>query len=442
MPASTTSVLKRQMAIIDSMTPQERRNPDILKASRKKRIAAGSGTKPEEINKLLKMHRGMADMMKAMGAGKRGPLAGLGADAWASAAACRRRNRWRRLAKKMPGGATAAGHARAAADHAALPPNLPGTARACPAWAESFLDCRRPARLSEKKNEATVTAYRSQKGKPEMSLVIRLARAGTKKRPFYHIVVADSRSPRDGRFIERLGYFNPLLPKDKTERLKLDLDKVQAWMKKGAQPSDRVMRFLDAAGIMKREKRNNPEKAVPRKERKAKAEEAPRPRKPATPPPRRPPRQGCRRQGRRGGRRAEAPRRADASRAVADRIRVARIGAAHGIRGEVRLWSFTADPVAVADYGPLETEDGARRFEIEALRPAKDHLVARIAGIGDRDAAESLRNTRSLRAARPAAADRGRRQFYHADLIGLAAVTPDGAPLGTVIACIISAPAI
>jgi small subunit ribosomal protein S16 len=107
-----------------------------------------------------------------------------------------------------------------------------------------------------------------------MSLVIRLARAGTKKRPVYHVVVADNRAPRDGRFIERLGYFNPLLPKEKAERLKLDLDKVQAWMKKGAQPSDRVMRFLDAAGIMKRPKRNNPEKAIPRKERKAKEEEA------------------------------------------------------------------------------------------------------------------------------------------------------------------------
>jgi small subunit ribosomal protein S16 len=108
----------------------------------------------------------------------------------------------------------------------------------------------------------------------KMSLVIRLARAGTKKRPFYHIVVADSRSPRDGRFIERLGYFNPLLPKEKEERLKFDLEKAQAWMKKGAQPSDRVMRFLDAAGVAKRKPRNNPEKAVPRKERKAKAEEA------------------------------------------------------------------------------------------------------------------------------------------------------------------------
>ena len=105
-------------------------------------------------------------------------------------------------------------------------------------------------------------------------LVIRMARAGTKKRPVYHIVAADSRSPRDGRFIERLGYFNPLLPKDKPERLKLDMEKVKEWMKKGAQPSDRVMRFLDAAGIAKREKRNNPEKAVPRKERKRLAEEA------------------------------------------------------------------------------------------------------------------------------------------------------------------------
>jgi len=105
-------------------------------------------------------------------------------------------------------------------------------------------------------------------------LVIRMARAGTKKRPFYHIVIADSRSPRDGRFIERIGYFNPLLPKDKTERLKLDLDKVKDWMKKGAQPSDRIMRFLDAAGVAKRTPRKNPEKAVPRKERKAKEEAA------------------------------------------------------------------------------------------------------------------------------------------------------------------------
>ena len=107
-----------------------------------------------------------------------------------------------------------------------------------------------------------------------MGLKIRLARAGAKKRPYYHIVVADSRSPRDGRFIERLGHFNPLLPKEKTERLKFDLEKAKAWIAKGAQPSDRVLRFLDAAGVMKRPKRNNPEKAVPRKERKAKEEAA------------------------------------------------------------------------------------------------------------------------------------------------------------------------
>ena len=107
-----------------------------------------------------------------------------------------------------------------------------------------------------------------------MPVVIRMARAGTKKRPFYHIVAADSRSPRDGRFIERLGYYNPLLPKDKEERLKLDMDKVKSWIVKGAQPSDRVMRFLDKAGVAKRTARNNPEKAIPRKERKIKAEEA------------------------------------------------------------------------------------------------------------------------------------------------------------------------
>jgi small subunit ribosomal protein S16 len=104
--------------------------------------------------------------------------------------------------------------------------------------------------------------------------VIRMARAGPKKRPFYHIVAADSRAPRDGRFIERLGYFNPLLPKEKEERLKLDMDKVKEWMKKGAQPSDRVMRFLDKAGVAKRTERKNPEKAIPRKQRKALKEEA------------------------------------------------------------------------------------------------------------------------------------------------------------------------
>ncbi len=98
-----------------------------------------------------------------------------------------------------------------------------------------------------------------------MSLKIRLARAGTKKRPYYHVVIADSRAPRDGRFIERIGNFNPLVAKDAKDRLKLDLDKVKAWLAKGATPTDRVLRFLDEAGVMKRAPRNNPEKAKPKK---------------------------------------------------------------------------------------------------------------------------------------------------------------------------------
>jgi small subunit ribosomal protein S16 len=108
-----------------------------------------------------------------------------------------------------------------------------------------------------------------------MSLKIRLARAGSKKRPFYHVVVADSRSPRDGRFIERLGYFSPLTPKDQAEhRLKLDMDKVKSWLAKGALPTDRVLRFLDEAGVMKREPRSNPEKAKPKKKAQERAAKA------------------------------------------------------------------------------------------------------------------------------------------------------------------------
>ena len=98
-----------------------------------------------------------------------------------------------------------------------------------------------------------------------MSLKIRLARAGTKKRPYYHVVIADSRAPRDGRFIERLGHFNPLVAKDAKDRLKLDLERIKAWLAKGAKPTDRVLRFLDEAGVMKRPARNNPKRAQPKK---------------------------------------------------------------------------------------------------------------------------------------------------------------------------------
>ena len=115
------------------------------------------------------------------------------------------------------------------------------------------------------------------------------------------------------------------------------------------------------------------------------------------------------------------------------RVCLGQIGAAHGVRGEVRLRSFTSDPAAIADYGPLETEDG-RVLEIEALRPAKDHFVARLSGIGDRDAAGALTNTKLYvpRERLPRTEDPD--EFYHADLIGLAAVDRAGKTLGTVVA--------
>jgi 16S rRNA processing protein RimM len=116
------------------------------------------------------------------------------------------------------------------------------------------------------------------------------------------------------------------------------------------------------------------------------------------------------------------------------RVCVGRIGAAHGTRGEVKLWSFTADPMAIRDYGVLATEDGTRTFTIETLRPGKDFLVARLAGVADRTAAEKLCNL-DLYIARerlPQSADAD--EFYHADLIGLMAVGTDGRELGNVVA--------
>jgi len=95
-----------------------------------------------------------------------------------------------------------------------------------------------------------------------MSLKIRLSRAGSKKRPYYHIVVADVRSPRDGRFIEKLGAWNPMLPKD-GDRVKLESERLQYWLTQGAKPTDRVLRFLNEAGLATRAERNNPTKAQP-----------------------------------------------------------------------------------------------------------------------------------------------------------------------------------
>jgi 16S rRNA processing protein RimM len=118
---------------------------------------------------------------------------------------------------------------------------------------------------------------------------------------------------------------------------------------------------------------------------------------------------------------------------MGERVCVAQFGAAHGVRGEVRLKSFTADPMDVTRYGDLEAEDGSRSFRIEAARPQKDMLVVRLAGVRDRNTAETLTHLKLfVPRDRLPAAEEG--EFYYADLIGLAATTRDGAPVGTVIA--------
>ncbi|MCB1396269.1 MAG: 30S ribosomal protein S16 [Rhodobacter sp.] len=106
-----------------------------------------------------------------------------------------------------------------------------------------------------------------------MATKIRLARGGSKKRPFYAIVVSDSRMPRDGRFLEKVGTYNPLLPKDSEDRVKMDVARVQEWIAKGAQPTDRVVRFLEAAGVVAKTQRSNPKKAVPGKKAQERAKE-------------------------------------------------------------------------------------------------------------------------------------------------------------------------
>ena len=105
-----------------------------------------------------------------------------------------------------------------------------------------------------------------------MAMKIRLARGGSKKRPFYSIVASDSRMPRDGRFIEKLGTYAPLLPKDSEERVKMDVERVQHWLSQGAQPTDRVSRFLEAAGVMPKRERANLKKGEPGKASKDRAE--------------------------------------------------------------------------------------------------------------------------------------------------------------------------
>ncbi len=106
-----------------------------------------------------------------------------------------------------------------------------------------------------------------------MAMKIRLSRGGSKKRPFYRIVASDSRMPRDGRFIEKLGTYNPLLPKDSEERVKMDVERIQYWIGHGAQPTDRVARMLETAGVRSKVARNNPKKGTPGKKATERAEQ-------------------------------------------------------------------------------------------------------------------------------------------------------------------------
>ena len=213
--------------------------------------------------------------------------------------------------------------------------------------------------------------------KNNMSLKIRLSRGGAKKRPFYRVVVADSRSPRDGRFIERLGTFDPLAPKDSEIRLVLDVEKAKAWLAKGAQPTDRVARLLDGVGAIKREA------AQQSREGAAEEEGA-----------------GTRRRGRRrrrkGRRRrgiiSDAIRREfEASPSFARRrlfafearlpkammvenVLVGVFGAPHGVRGEMRLKSYTQDPLDHRRSRTLHDAAG-RAYEIASARLLKDDLL-------------------------------------------------------------------
>ena len=106
-----------------------------------------------------------------------------------------------------------------------------------------------------------------------MAIKIRLARGGSKKRPFYRIVAADSRMPRDGRFVEKLGTYNPLLPKNSEDRVKMNLERIQYWMSEGAQVTDRISRMLEAAGVVPKKERNNPKKGAPGEKAVNRAEE-------------------------------------------------------------------------------------------------------------------------------------------------------------------------
>ncbi len=208
-----------------------------------------------------------------------------------------------------------------------------------------------------------------------MSVVkLRLARAGAKKRPYYRIVVADSRSPRDGRFIEKIGTYDPKLAKDSPERVNRSNSSASThWLSVGAQPIDRVLRFFDAAGLLKREPRNNPQKAKPRKVDRARRSQG----------------QGDRRQGRcrrragsGSGRRSRCDRVSRGWQRATTRTSscVARIGAAHGFRA-VRIRSFTGKTRWRSRPTASWTKRAREQADSSRLVPPKDHLVAQLEGV-------------------------------------------------------------
>ena len=266
-----------------------------------------------------------------------------------------------------------------------------------------------------------------------MSVRIRLARGGTKKRPFYQIVATDSRDPRDGRFLEKLGTYNPILPSDRPERVVLREERLRYWLGVGAQPSDRVARFLDSAGITQNATAGGAPASGPRRSRPRRPRRKPRPqprrrlpevrrrpraqlrlnrKQPLHPraarrsrcrraKPRAPVRAGAR--GRRDsrGRTSQARRRRELSCAelpvMAQRQRdrdwvcVAVVAGAHGLRGALKLRCFTERAEDVAAYGPVFDRNGNRLFELQVVGPAPGGVLARADRIEDRNAAEALR---------------------------------------------------
>ncbi len=275
-----------------------------------------------------------------------------------------------------------------------------------------------------------------------MSLTIRMSRGGAKKRPFYRIVVADSRSPRDGRFIERLGTYNPMVPKDHPERVTLNTERIKHWLGAGAQPSDRVARFLGANDLVParevptQTKKNQPRKRAQERlaaeaeaRAKAAAAAAAAPGRRGTRPRRHPPRRH--RPPRHRPRRSRTAR-DDHVDAGGAQVCVGAVVGAHGVKGIVRIRSYTAEPADVASYGPV-TDEAGRSYALAVVGMARGAVLARIAGIDDRDAAEALKGVR-LYVPRGALPETDAEEYYHADLMGMRAELTDGTVVGTVAA--------